>query len=1193
MRIILGVLLLLYASLSYAQSGVLDTSFGNGGVVFTKVAQDAIQIFDVNSANSVAATNNRIYLVGFSSSSTEKGIGIAAYTMNGSLDPTFDGDGKKLIKVEATAMDVITQSDGKIILGGFNTDNFFILRLNTNGTLDTSWGGTGMVETDLTGTWERITTLVLQSDGKVIAGGYSGTNVNDLTVARYTTTGTLDTTFGLNGFLNVDLQAGGSERIEGMSIQSDDKILLAGSSSSAATGEDGFIIRLTKDGLYDNTFNNKGYLLIDFGGNESLSDVVLQPDNKIIASGVKNQGRSGVFRFNTDGSYDTTFGISGFADTNIDMWSASIAYHIPSSKIIVFGYTYGMPSRDFAISTFDKTGEKDLCFGTNGLARLDINNTSEDYANKGVLQPDGKLLITGAYTNNEAFVIARYTAPSPTIDKTVTIVGNTFSATETNATYVWIDCNTNLPISGATNKSYTATKAGNYKVEITKYGCKVSSVCFKNIIETNYADLQDNSIFYSKGPSLGHAWGDYNGDGYDDLFVVNYAGYESFLFKNNGDKTFSRINNDPISTTKGDSYAGSWGDYDNDGLLDLFVGNNTGTNSLYHNSNGLSFTKVTSDPIASDVTNLWDACWVDFNNDGLLDLFQATNNKNYLYKNLGSGQFQKIVTGNIVTDSEASFSCAWGDYNNDGNIDLFVANFGNQNNSLYKNLGDGTFQKITAGSIVNDGGQSRSASWGDYNNDGFLDLYVTNSGQKNFLYKNNGNETFTKISNDPVVNQSNWSFSSTWTDYNNDGYIDLAVSRSTDTDSVSLFKNNQDGTFTRILDPSLIATGTSSWSISASDFDNNGYEDLYVAGRGFNRGFLFENKNNGNNFIGISLTGFLSNKVGIGARVKVKSNGFWQTKQVSGNTGRASQGSLRLNFGVGKASIIDSLIVYWPGNKSQVLKNINVNQILKIQECDPNTKIYEQKKICWGQSYTFGSSTLTQSGQYMRKLINDNGCEVTAILNLTVIPDYSNVVVSQSICKGGKVLVGNNFVSEPGKYVYSYKTAYGCDSVVTLTLSVKSMNKAIAQSGNKLIAQEKNALYQWFKCDGSSTIAISGANENTFTPLESGSYSVLLKNDECTETSDCVSFVILSAEDTKRYFQVYPNPTSQKIIVQLPEQLAYFYVYVRDVPGGIIEKQRIENNDNAEINLTPFPSGVYIIEVETEKGKSFAKVIKN
>src|SRR5690606_7950164 len=136
------------------------------------------------------------------------------------------------------------------------------------------------------------------------------------------------------------------------------------------------------------------------------------------------------------------------------------------------------------------------------------------------------------------------------------------------------------------------------------------------------------------------------------------------------------------------------------------------------------------------------------------------NSKNYLYKNVGNDDFEKITEGNIVNDSEASFGFAWGDYNNDGFLDLFVANFGNQNNSLYKNKGDGTFQKIVTGSIVNDGGQSRGASWGDYNNDGFFDLYVTNSGQQNCLYRNNGDETFTKITEDPIVNDLYWSYSS-------------------------------------------------------------------------------------------------------------------------------------------------------------------------------------------------------------------------------------------------------------------------------------------------------------------------------------------------------------------------------------------------------------------------------------------------
>jgi uncharacterized delta-60 repeat protein len=1193
MRVILSCILFFVTILSNAQtSGILDNTFGSAGKVFTKIVNSGIPFSDFNRSHAVAVSNNRIYVAGGSSSTSSGGIGVAAYTLNGSLDPSFDGDGKKLIdpgSQDGIALDVMTQSDGKIIAAGFTSNDFLIVRMNTNGSLDTSWGGTGIVKTDLTGTWERITRVAIQSDGKIIAAGYSGTNVNDLTVARYNANGTLDTSFGVNGFLNKDLQAGGAERIEGMTIQADDKILLVGTSSSASTGGDGFIMRLTKDGLYDVSFNSVGYAIINYGGNESLSGVAIQPDSKIIASGVKNAGTSGVYRFNANGSIDSAFGSAGFADSNVAMWSSNIYYH-SAVKIVVFGYTYGLPSRDFAITSFNLKGENDLCFGTNGLAKVDMGNATEDYGFKGVIQSDGKLLITGQYDNSSQFALARFTGPSPYIDNSISLIGDAITVAESGAAYSWIDCISNQVMAGASGQTYTPGLPGKYKAMVTKYGCTVRSICIDYKIESNYKELLDNTLNNTTGPSLGQAWGDYNKDGFDDLLVVNYAGYESFLFKNNGNKTFTRILGDPVVTDKGDSYAGSWGDYDNDGLLDLFIGNYSGKNFLYHNLNGNSFEKITTGSVANDITNLWDACWVDYNNDGLLDVFQATNNNNFLYKNLGNGQFERITSGSIVTDSEASFSCAWGDYNNDGFIDLFVPNFGNQNNSLYKNLGNGAFQKITVGSIVNDGGQSRSASWGDYNNDGFLDLYVTNSGQKNFLYKNNGDETFTKITNDPVVNQSNWSFSSTWTDYNNDGYIDLAVSRSTDTDSVSLFKNNRDGSFSRIVDSSLIATGTSSWSISASDFDNNGYEDLYVAGRGFHKGYLFENRNSGNNYVGVSLIGSTSNKAGIGSRVKVKSNGFWQTKQVSGNTGRASQGSMRLNFGVAKSSTIDSLIVFWPGNKRQLLINRPANQIIQIKECQ-SYSVSLQKQICTGDSFVFGMDVLKTDGQYSKKFISIFGCDSTVVINLKLKPVYKDIQVAASICQGEVYKFGTKTLSLSGSYTETFKTILGCDSTVNLNLAVKAISNAVNQEGTKLIAQQVGASYQWIKCN--SGASIPSATEITYSPIETGSYGVVIKKDGCSITSECLNVIILSASiEYAQKVVAYPNPTNNKLFIKLGERCAWVNVSLQEISGKQIETFRFQYIELAEINLETLASGIYFVEIETEKGKVFARVVK-
>ncbi len=181
--------------------------------------------------------------------------------------------------------------------------------------------------------------------------------------------------------------------------------------------------------------------------------------------------------------------------------------------------------------------------------------------------------------------------------------------------------------------------------------------------------------------------------------------------------------------------------------------------SLIATSQAQLFTKVTSGPMVNDGGDSRAVNWIDYDNDGDVDLF-VTNGpqqgqNNFFYENNGDGTFTKIDTIVIAQDGKASDGSSWGDIDNDGDLDLFVANWWGQPNLLYLNNGDKTFTFIQNSIITTEASHAETGSWGDYNNDGFLDLYVCNSGGnlKNFLYKNNGDGTFTKI-NDTFLNQT-------------------------------------------------------------------------------------------------------------------------------------------------------------------------------------------------------------------------------------------------------------------------------------------------------------------------------------------------------------------------------------------------------------------------------------------------------
>jgi hypothetical protein len=285
----------------------------------------------------------------------------------------------------------------------------------------------------------------------------------------------------------------------------------------------------------------------------------------------------------------------------------------------------------------------------------------------------------------------------------------------------------------------------------------------------------------------------------------------------------------------------------------------------------------------------------------------------------------------------------WGDYDNDGDLDLYVVNgfFSLYANFLYRNDGKGNFTKINfAGSIVSDVEGSTGGSWGDYDNDGYLDLYVCNSvdNAANSLYHNNGNGTFTKITTGDMVTDLGHSIGSSWVDYDNDGDLDLFVVNVFGSTN-KLYRNNSDGTFTKMTSGAIVTDSNFSFGCGWADYDNDGDQDVFVTNGGISQtrnNFFYRNDGNQNQWLRIQCQGTVSNTSAIGAMIRVKATiagkAVWQTQQISGQTGFLGQNSLNPEFGLGNAAMIDSLVVQWPSGRKQVLTNVASNQFLKIVE---------------------------------------------------------------------------------------------------------------------------------------------------------------------------------------------------------------------------------------------------------------------
>jgi hypothetical protein len=510
--------------------------------------------------------------------------------------------------------------------------------------------------------------------------------------------------------------------------------------------------------------------------------------------------------------------------------------------------------------------------------------------------------------------------------------------------FQWQHDQTNL-LAG-TNSVLTLTNvavvhAGSYAAIVSSSAGSVTSQVAILTIDPTFSKITTGSIVKDGGDSTGVAWGDYDGDGYLDLFVSNFGTPRNFLYRNQGDGSFARITSGAIATDDPNSEGCVWGDYDNDGDSDLFVAVGlSGNDLLYQNDGTGTFSKVTIGSIVSSGGSSRGAAWGDYDNDGFIDLF-ASNERgqnNFLFHNNGGGSFTNVTGGTIVTDGGNSAGCAWGDYDNDGFLDLFVPN-NNENNFLYHNNHDGTFTKINSGRIVTDGGSSLGAAWGDYDNDGFLDLFVANANQRNFLYRNNADGTFTRIMSGSIVTDVGYSWGAAWADYDNDGFLDLFVANGPPSgpgQNDFLYHNNGDGTFTKITTGSLVNDGAIGDGCAWGDYDNDGFLDLFVTNLNGQNNLLYRNNGNSNQWLIVRCAGRISNRAGIGAKVRVKAtiNGEprWQMREISGGSGYASQNAPYAHFGLGDATRAELVRIEWPSGIVQQLSLVPSGQLLTVRE---------------------------------------------------------------------------------------------------------------------------------------------------------------------------------------------------------------------------------------------------------------------
>jgi enediyne biosynthesis protein E4 len=484
-----------------------------------------------------------------------------------------------------------------------------------------------------------------------------------------------------------------------------------------------------------------------------------------------------------------------------------------------------------------------------------------------------------------------------------------------------------------------------------------------------FTDSENSVGIFSTG-NLGQTavWGDFNGDGWQDLLISNTdrdarvrrprrgarergkpaappktlstnKKRKLFLFQNDSGLKFtdvayiSGLPNDKIK-------AASWGDYDNDGLLDLAVATIRAASPplLYKNQDGISFIDISQEAgLTKAGSTTRHVIWVDYDRDGLLDLFVPGNQLSYLYRNKGGGIFEDASSLAGITEHNNGLSAIFFDADNDGWPDLFLANGGY--NKFYLNNGNGTFTDATQSSGLEGAPywQTTSACSGDYNGDGFLDIYITNIGKakKNTLYRNNKDGTFTDVTWETGTRDLGDGRTCAWIDFDADGRVDLFTTNHTW--SNRLYKNLGNDLFRDVAQEVNLAKPIDVFAATWGDYDRDGFLDIYLNGHIGNS--LKRNEGNSNNSITLRLVGdgLLSNRSAIGARAVLSTPAGSQIREVSGGRGGTEQDMLPLYFGLGKFDKADILVI-WPSGKECSFKDVSVEPHREFQisetKCD-------------------------------------------------------------------------------------------------------------------------------------------------------------------------------------------------------------------------------------------------------------------
>lgn len=534
---------------------------------------------------------------------------------------------------------------------------------------------------------------------------------------------------------------------------------------------------------------------------------------------------------------------------------------------------------------------------------------------------------------------------------------------------------------------------------------------------------------------------DMNADGFDDIVHLQNGRILTIEYQKPDGTGFATLVVGSVSTMSQWSMCVS--DVDNNGYNDVLTGGRyDGVKVFKASEDGASFTMTT---LPGATMFIQGSNFADINNDGWLDVFACHDDgESRIWGNTGTGDFEAaddwIDMATVpASDNSGNYGSIWTDFDNDGDLDLYIAKCrqGVNNssdprriNALFVNDGTNHFTENAAAANLKIGAQSWTADFGDIDNDGDLDVFITNHDVPSMLLLNDGAGVFTDITSTSGITISALPLEGVFRDFDNDGFVDIIVAGT----GQYIFHNNGDHTFSQMPNP-FGANAMESFAIGDLNHDGKldvyaGYADVYTTPSNKPDLIWMNTTDNGNHFLNVSLVGATSNRNGVGARISIYGSWGVQIREVRSGESYGIMNSFAQNFGLGTATSVDSILVRWPGGNVDTYYNLDGDQFLTLIEgacVSPSISIEvdgpttfcpgEQAQLSvpegfnymWSNGATGSSITVTEQGTYSVVVSDSTGCyTITAPVEITVDPVVTPTVAALSdtvFCQGGSVIL--------------------------------------------------------------------------------------------------------------------------------------------------------------------------------------------